>query len=342
MIICFSCSKSDPVIPSFEASLTLDENIDRFVESLIDENAPGLSLLVRHDSQLIIKKNYGLADIGNDVKVSSDTPFYLASVSKQITAMTTVLLKEEGKLSYEDSIRTYFPQLPVSWSPITIHDLLTHRSGIFDYLSDLNYYKAGLTNDEVFQEFLNQEILEFEPGSRYEYSNSGYLLLAMLTSQISGTPFNEFVQQNIFDPLNMSNSVVFDVTTNTIQGRARGYKSNGDLDDYEILTQGDGGIFSTVNDLDRWEQSFYSNELVSDESKEHIFTSYSNDNYGYGWAILKWEDKDWYLHQGGLNGYSTLIARFPEDRISIIILSNGSYDWIGTLHNEIAQFLLQN
>ena len=172
--------------------------------------------------------------------------------------------------------------MPDSWSSITIHHLLTHRSGLFDYLNDLGWYAPGLTNERVLNDLINYEQLEFEPGSQYDYSNSGYALLAIITARVSGKPFPDFVADEIFTPLNMSNSQVFDESQPNIPERAIGYESDGQLQDYELLTMGDGRMFSTANDMDKWEQSFYSNQLISEESKELIFTDHHSDGYGYG------------------------------------------------------------
>ena len=333
------CSDDD-VLPEFNSSLDLSENVDQFIATYVDDQSPGIAIFIREGDQVLVNQGFGLADITRKSPVHSETPFYLASVSKQITAMTTMLLEERGKLNYQDTILTYIPQGPDSWNGITIQHLLTHRSGIPDYLNDLDWYSPGLTNDDVLQRLIALNELEFKPDTKYEYSNSGYLLLAVITAHISGQPFQTFVRENIFDPLGMSNSLAYDESAPEIRDRAIGYQANGKLNDYELLTMGDGGMFSTTSDMDKWEQSLYTDTLVSLESLQKAFTSYHSDGYGYGWAIGQFKGLLWYSHDGGLNGYRSSISRFPQKEISIIILSNGSFDWIGKLHDEIINHML--
>ena len=339
LILCYlfllGCSKDENLHPDFDGSLTLEQNVDAFVGNYVKGDSPGISIQVRRGSEILLKKSYGFANIQDQSPVTENTPFYLASVSKQITAMTTMILAERGQISYENPISTYLNEVPDSWSEITIHHLLTHRSGLADYLSDLNWYSTGLTNNKVLQDLIVYEQLEFEPGTKYEYSNSGYTLLAIITERVSGKAFQEFLKDEIFDLLNMNRSLGYDVSRPSVPGRAIGYTNSGQLDDYELLTMGDGGLFSTINDLDKWERSFVNNDLVSELTKLRAFTSHHSDGYGYGWVVGEVGGATWYSHGGGLNGYRTFISRFPAQDFSIIMLSNGTFDWLGALHDEI-------
>lgn len=324
----------------FNPESTIEQNVDQFVSNYVKDKAPGISILVKRGNESLLKKSYGFADLASSLKVTENTPFYLASVSKQITAMTTMILAERELISYDTSITRYLNEVPDSWSEITIHHLLTHRSGLPDYLSDLDWYAPGLTNNEVLEDLIEYEQLEFEPGSKYEYSNSGYTLLAIITARISGKGFHEFVKDEIFDALGMNQSIVFDESGPVIAGRAIGYSNNGNLNDYELLTMGDGGMFSSINDLDKWEQSFAANELVSELTKSRAFTDHHGDGYGYGWVINEVKGMTMHHHGGGLNGFRTLISRFPSSEFSIIMFSNGSFDWLGDLQDQIIKTYL--
>ena len=335
-----SCSIGEEEYPEFDDKLELAQNVDKFIRSYVNENGPGISILIKKDRKPILKRSYGYSNIKTKQKVSSDIPFYLASVSKQFTAMSIMLLQEKGKLDYSDPISNFLEEAPPLWSDITIHHLLTHRSGIPDYLNDLGLYRPSLTNQDVLQDLLKIKDLEFEPGSKFDYSNSGYMLLTIIASRVSGIPYHEYMKINVFDKLGMNQTLVYDESKPEIPGRAIGYYSNGDLRDYNLLTTGDGGMFSTIDDLDKWEQSFYDNLLINEETKEMAYTSYESDGYGYGWGIRKLEAYDHYAHGGGLEGYRSLISRIPAKDFSVFILSNGSYDWIYHLRNEIIRVYL--
>ena len=339
-VFTFSCTDNEDEYPKFDVTIDLEQNIDRFIQKYVDQDSPGISLLVKKGGTVVLKKSYGLANIEEGLPITSDTPFYLASVSKQFTAMAIMILQESGKLNYNDPISDYIPEVPQEWSEITIHHLLTHRSGIPDYLNDLEWYRSGITNREVIEDLVKIIELEFEPGTKHDYSNSGYLLLTEICSRLESSPFHEFMEENIFDSLGMSRTLVYDESKPKNSGRAIGYRSDGELRDYDLLTTGDGGMFSTINDLEKWDQSFYDDLLISAETKRLAYTSYESDNYGYGWGIRKMEDYEHYAHGGGLAGYRTLISRIPSKEFTVIILSNGSYDWIYQLRNEIVRVYL--
>ena len=335
LLVAFLRCTEPPSYYEFDPALEIGQNVDSFVNSLIAEHDPGMAILVRKDGEIILSNEYGMADIDQDIPVSQNTPFYLASVSKQFTAMSIMMLEERGLLSYNDPVNTYIHEAPKAWDDISIHHMLTHRSGIPDYLNDLDWFEPDITNQQVLQKLLQQPDLEFIPGEKYDYSNSGYMLLTEIVSRVSDQPFHKFMLDSVFTPLGMGQTLVYDTSKPHIQGRAIGYRSNGSLRDYNLLTMGDGGMFSTIADLDRWEQSFYSNALVDESTKQKAYTSYESDGYGYGWGIREVDGVMSYGHGGGLAGYRTFIGRVPSKKFSIIILSNGSYDWIGALRERI-------
>ena len=301
-----------------------------------------MAVAVIRDGKLVHSKGYGLADIDTGIAIRPDTPFYLASVSKQITAMAVMILVERGKLSYDTRLVDYFSEAPVHWRTITIDHLLTHRSGIPDWFRLMGPRdRSGFTNDDVFDLLLQNAALEFTPGEQFKYSNSGYVLLAMLIESVSGQPFHVFVKENIFDPLGMTDSLVYDQTRPDVPGRARGYRHTNDgfvLDDYDLLTTGAGGMFSTAEDLFKWDQALYTDDLVGHATIERAFTG--TPHYGYGWFIDEYEGMKRLSHGGGLAGFRTYIVRIPDAKFSVIVLSNGSFKGLDGLIDEIAYLYL--
>ena len=322
------------------ASLKLDSLISVKTENI----SPGFAVLVIKDGKKIYNKGFGFADLQSKKKINSNTNFYLASVSKEFTAMAIMILNDRGKLNFDDKIRKYLPGFPAYGKDVTIRNLLTHTSGIPDYYSLLGYKHnfAGITNKDVWDLLLKQDSLNFKSGSKYEYSNSGYLLLSLIVENITKVPFNEFMKKNIFDKLNMKNTLVFTPGNLKIYNRAVGYTkdSTGNYikDDYDQFTTGAGGIFSNTNDLFKWDQSLYTNKLVKRSTLTEAFTkqklSNGNDiDYGFGWMIGSFKDGDlkgvnYIYHTGALDGFRNLIFRIPKLHFSYIVLSNSGEDLV--------------
>ena len=290
-----------------------------------DENFNG-TILVSQQGKPIYKNAFGYGDKANNLELDETSVFYLASLSKQFTAMAIMILKEQKKLTYEDKLSTYFPSFPGYANAITIQHLLTHTSGIPDYFK-LGINKKGLTNNDVIKALSKQKKLDFKPGKKYSYSNSGYLLLSQIIEKTAGVPFHEFMETNIFKPLNMNSTLVYTKSTAAIKNRAIGYNAEGELDDYEILTTGDGGMFSTLADLHLWDQALYTEKLIKKSTLEDAFSSAVLNNgelanYGYGWNISKKEKTKLVYHAGGLAGYRSFIMRNISNHSGYIILTN--------------------
>ncbi len=283
-------------------------------------------ILVSQNSKPIYKSAFGFADKNNNRMLNESSVFYLASVSKQFTAMAIMILAEENKLSYNDNLSFYFPEFPEYADSITIKQLLTHTSGIANHYR-FGIYKKGLTNKDVKELLVKQEQLDFSPGDKYSYSNGGYVLLALIVEKVSGMPFHKFMEANIFKPLEMNNTLVYDESAPKIENRAVGYNQSGELDDYEIFTTGAGGIFSTIDDLFLWDQALYSEKLIRESTLEEAFTraklnNGESINYGYGWGVSGKDRRKVVQHSGGLNGYRTFIKRNLYNKSGYIILTN--------------------
>lgn len=283
------------------------------------------TILVTQNGKKVYSNALGYADKNNNRKLNKTTSVYLASVSKQFTTMAVMILKEKGKLSYNDPLSKFYPEFPEYASTVTIRHLMNHTSGIPDHYR-LGIYKPGLNNMDVFNTLLKQK-LDFKPGERFSYSNGGYVLLAMIVAKVSEQPFHEFMKANIFEPLGMKNTLVYDESKPKINDRAVGYDANGDLDDYNIFTTGAGGMFSTIDDIHLWDQALYTEKLVSKTTLEEAFKPAKLNNgeytqYGFGWGVLDKEGKKTVQHSGGLAGYRTFLRRNLYDNSGYIILTN--------------------
>jgi CubicO group peptidase (beta-lactamase class C family) len=259
-----------------------------------------------------------------------------------------MLLKEAGALSYEDRLGDFFPDFRPAAHPITLRHLLHHTSGLPDYLNEpLVQDATHITNRQVMA-LLAHHDPKFPPGEQWEYSNSGYTLLATIVERISGQPFHQFMEAQIFGPLGMTNTRVYDESRPPIPGRARSYRSEGKrhcLVDYHLLTTGDGGIFSTIEDMARWDQAMYTEQLVKTATLEEAFTSGRlNDGslcgYGFGWQHGQLRNLKTLYHGGGGCGYLTWILRIPARRFTVIALSNGGKAWLGKISERMAEMYL--
>ena len=302
-------------------------------------------ILVKQAGETIYEKAWGLADLRDGRKLTTDTAFYLASVSKQFTAMGVMLLVERGQLSFDSKLSEFFPEFPAYADDVTVQDLMTHTSGIPDHFRLLDGGADRLTNRQVLEALTAVPELDFEPGTRFSYSNGGYVLLAMIIAKAADQPFPEFMKENIFEPLDMDRTLVYDESRPEIVNRAVGFDPYGGLDDYTILTTGAGGIYSTVGDLSKWDDALYGDKLISPATLERAFSpTRLNDgevsDYGFGWGIRTIDGRKIVGHSGGLNGFRTLIMRDLERRNAVIMLTNfGDTMDFGELSRQIAAIL---
>ncbi len=318
-------------------------------------NSPGCALGVIKDGNFIYKRGYGMANLDYNIPISPNTSFYIASTSKQFTAMSIALLAREGKISLDDDIRKYLPEIPQYQSPITIRHLVYHTSGIRDYL-DLTglagRHTEDVNTDDDFIKFIaRQKNLNFKPGERYLYSNSGYFLLSQIVKRASGKSLRVFADENIFKPLGMVNTRFQDDRSEIIKNRATGYfprKGGG----FSVLITnfdgvGDGGLFTSVEDLLLWNQNFYNNKLAGGADLiNNLFTTGTLNNgekTDYAFALMTSDYKGLKIisHGGSFNGFRAEMLRFPEQKFSVICLCNlGSVDATG-LATKVADIFLE-
>jgi len=307
---------------------TLEEQIDEYISPYIQMERFSGSILVAQKGEKLLSKGYGMADYEHTVPNTPNTKFRLGSLTKQFTAMAIMQLQERGLLNVADPIINYLPDYPEEEGKmITIQHLLTHTSGIPDFtqLSDFQKTKKlPSTIEETIARFKDKE-LEFSPGEKYSYSNSGYILLGAMIEKVSGQSYENFLQENIFQPIRMADSG-YDHHRTVLQDRAAGYvlsdegMNNADYIDMSV-PHGAGALYSTVEDLYLWDQALYTEKLVNRKTMQKIFTPFK-ESYGYGWKIDNHFNHKAITHQGGINGFATHIARYPEDDVCIIALAN--------------------
>ena len=311
-----------------------------------DSASPGCTIGIVYQGDLIYKKGYGMADIENQIKNSPDKLFDIASTSKQFTAFCILLLEEQGKLSIDDKIRKYIPELPECYDHVLIKHLLTHTSGIRDHyaLMDLtgikeissekqNWANHNYNEKVVFDILLKQNELNFPPGTYYQYCNSGFYLAGKIIERISGLSLGEFYKNNLFTPLGIKNTFLYDESTfyhkNRTMGYSRtkeGYRRN--LIKYE--TYGDGQIMTNIYDLFIWDKNFYNNKLGKGDQKiiDKMYTrGQLNDGESVdysvgGLEVSKYKGLDVVDRMGGTQGICSDIVRFPNQKFTVICLSN--------------------
>lgn len=294
-----------------------------------DGAVPGASLLVVSNGTPIVRRAWGLADLESRVAVTPRTNFRLASVTKQFTAAAILLLAEDGKLSLTDHVRKWLPSLPPALDSVTIEHLLTHTSGIVDYEDVIpRGTTAQLHDADVLRLLESQDSTYFKPGSRYQYSNSGYSLLALIVGRASGKSFATFLRERIFTPLGMTNTVAYEEGISTVANRAFGYTMKDGSwarKDQSVTSAvlGDGGIYSSIDDLAKWDAALYDSRLLSNESRRLAFTSHTTTDkpdvkYGFGWRISG--ETVW--HSGETSGFRNVIVRYPARRLTVVILTN--------------------
>jgi len=292
---------------------------------------PGAALLVLRDGKPVLRKAYGYADLEHGVAATPATNYRLASISKQFTAAAILLLAEDGKLKLDDSVRRWLPSLPASDQGITIHHLLSHASGLIDYEDLMPPGTTRQLNDGDVLRMLSAETRSyFAPGTGYRYSNSGYVLLGLIVERASGQRLPDFLRRRIFKPLHMDHTLLREPDGPQPEHRAYGYSEQDGRwvrtdQDLTSATRGDGGIYSSIDDLARWDAALYDSRLLKDASRHLAFAALNHvtgeadvDAYGYGWRIhgeVRW-------HSGESIGFRNVIVRWPKQRLTVILLSN--------------------
>lgn len=334
---------------SFAVAVHADKIDDYIQKQMQWQHIPGLSLAVVKDGKIVKAKGYGLANIELKAPATPETVYQLASVTKQFTATAIMLLVQDGKIGLDDKIGQYVDKTPDSWKEITIRHLLTHTSGIKDYLNELRENSRQDTTPEKIIGLVTGLPLNFAPGEKWSYSNTGYVLLAMIVHKVSGKPYDLFLGERVFKPLGM-NSTRRSSLDDVIPHRAGGYVWNGSRWQNSIYLNptlwdnGDGGMLSTVLDLAKWDAALYGESVLKDSTKQQMWTAVKltagkDFNYGFGWGLDKVRGHRLISHSGGRPGTSTNFSRYVEDKLSVIMLTNTGAN-IPRLCAGIARFYL--
>jgi CubicO group peptidase (beta-lactamase class C family) len=315
------------------ASGEITSDLDAIASSYYPETEPGAAVLVMKDGQVLLRKGYGLADLEQELPIEPDMVFRIGSVTKQFTAAAILLLEEEGKLSIQDDLRKFLPDYPPSDRTITLEHLLTHTSGIRSY-TDMGAFWEKQREDASVDElvaFFRDEPLGFEPGEKYAYNNSGYVLLGAIIEKVSGKTYEAFLREKIFEPLGMTQTS-YESASRIIPRRAQGYSAaNGGFQNAEYLSMtlpySAGALLSTVDDLAKWDRALYGTGLLSQASLDKWWKPFALSNgesthYGFGWSISSYQGHRVVGHGGGINGFTCHLLRLPEDRVFVTVLTN--------------------
>jgi len=292
-------------------------------------DVPGASVLVLRDGEPVVRAGYGMSDMEAHTPATATTNYRLASVTKQFTAASILLLAEDGRLKLDDRVRKWLPSLPKAAEPITIRHLLTHTSGLIDYEDVIpETFKPQLHDADVLRLLESQDRTYFKPGSSYRYSNSGYALLALIVERASGRTFATVLRERIFQPLGMSNTVAYEEGISTVSNRAFGHTQeqgrwNRTDQSQTSAVLGDGGIYSSIDDLAKWDAALYDGRLLRTNSLQAAFTpaTHTDDpevEYGFGWRITG--ETLW--HSGETVGFRNVIVRYPKRHLTVVVLTN--------------------
>lgn len=324
------------------------DKVDDYIQGEMKKRQiPGVSVAVVREGKVLLAKGYGAANVEHATPATADTVYELASVTKQFTATAIMMLAEEGKLALDDKITKHLTGLPTAWENVTVRHLLNHTSGIKSYTSVANFFsfaRKDFTQDEILQ-LVAKDPLEFQPGEKWNYNNTGYFLLGMIVEKVSGQTYEAFLKARIFQPLGMNSSRLNNFQE-IIPNRAQGYalKNNRMVNcDYLSPTQpfSAGALLSTVSDMAKWDAALYTEKLLKKSSLDAMWTETKladgkMQDYGFGWSVGKHRGHKMIGHSGGINGFSTHISRFVDDKLTVIVLANSESANAGMLANGIA------
>jgi CubicO group peptidase (beta-lactamase class C family) len=330
------------IAPQLGADVSASDNktakeIDAVMSEIYKPGEPGAAVIVRRGGRTIIRKGYGLADLELGVKVEPDMVFRLGSITKQFTAVAILMLAEQGKLSLQDEIGNYLPDFPTGDNKVTIEHLLTHTSGIKSYTNMeewLQMWRKDMTPQEIIA-MSKDKPFEFAPGERWNYNNSGYVMLGAIIEKVSGKTYEEFIKTHIFEPLGMSHSH-YGSSERVIPRRIPGYqKGNEGIINapYLSMTQpyAAGSLLSSVDDLVLWNDAVFAGRLLKKEWLDKAFASYKlasgeSTGYGYGWFISDLRGHRCIEHGGGINGFTSYAMALPEDKVFVAVLTNSAIE----------------
>ena len=314
------------------------------------QHIPGLSLLVVRGGKIMKAEGFGLANVELQVPVKAETIFQSGSVGKQFTATAVMMLVEEGRVGLDDPLTKFFPNAPQSWRDVTVRELLSHTSGFGDYPKNFNFRKDW-TEDELLK-LVESIPLAYPPGTKWEYSNFGYLTLGILLHRVTGEFYGDFLQQRIFQPLDMRSTRIIS-EADIVPNRAAGYRLvKGEIKNQEwvapkVNTTADGSLYFSILDLAKWDAALYTEKLLKKSSLDLMWTPVKLKNgqqnkghYGFGWFIDERNGHRCIHHDGSWQGFETAIDRYVDDQLTVVALTNLSGAEPGKITQHVAELYL--
>ena len=314
------------------------------------QHVPGVALLVARNGEIVRAQGFGFSNVELQVPVKPETLFQSGSMGKQFTATAIMMLVEEGKIGLDDSITKYLPEAPGTWKAVTIRHLLTHTGGFTDYPKDFNFRK-DYSEDELLK-IVSAMPLAFPPGTKWSYSNLGYLTLGILIHRVTGNFYGDMLQARIFRPLGMQTTRIMS-EADIIPNRAAGYRLvKGELKNQEwvspvLNTTADGSLYFSILDLAKWDAALYTEKLLKRSSLDQMWTVVKLSNgqpnsghYGFGWEITNSHGHRLIDHDGGWQGFKTQISRYVDDKLTVVVLANLTEADPGKIAEHVAELYL--
>lgn len=325
----------------------LSAQVDEFVAAeMKSQQIPGVSLAIVKDGKPVLVKGYGLANVEHNVAVKPQTVFQSGSVGKQFTAMAVMMLVEEGKISLDDPLAKYFEGAPESWQKIKVRNLLTHTSGLPDYTDEMVDFQKNYSEADLV-EYAKKLPLQFEPGEKWKYSNTGYVLLGVIIHKASGQFYGDFLHDRVFVPLGMTTARIIS-ERDIVPNRAAGYeRKNGELKNQDwvspsLNTTADGSLYLTSLDMIKWDAALRERKLLKPSSYDQMWTGMKlNDGkdsgYGFGWFVSKKDGKLFVEHSGSWQGFESYIGRWEGDGLTVILFCNLAHVKPNKIGHEVAK-----
>jgi D-alanyl-D-alanine carboxypeptidase len=316
-----------------------------------EHRVPGMSVVVYKDGEPIAERGYGFANLEHSVHATAETVYQVGSLTKQFTAAAIMLLIEEGKLALTDGVSRHLPEAPATWSQVSVHHLLNHTSGIPSYtklIPPVLRMDQGLRPDEVFQKVAALP-LDFQPGEKFEYNNSGYLILGLIIERVSGQPYGKFLESRIFKPLGMSSTMIYD-WLQIIPNRGAGYVvKDGKWENAPVISMSAafsaGALMSNAKDLAVWAEALRAGKVLKPESLDLMWNASMLKSgvvapYGFGWAVQTRGRVQEISHGGAIVGFSSYILLYPREQLTVVILANTPGSFTSKIARQVARLYL--
>jgi CubicO group peptidase (beta-lactamase class C family) len=342
------------IVPSQAFAQTvpaISDQVSTYVRAEMQkQHIPGAALLVSRAGKIVQAQGFGLSNIELQVPVKPETVFQSGSVGKQFAATAVMMLVEEGKVALDDPITKYFPDAPATWKEVTVRELLSHTAGFGDYPDTFDYRKDWTEAEEL--KLIESIPLAYPPGTKWEYSNLGYVTLGILIHHVTGEFYGDFLQQRIFHPLDMQTTRIIN-EADIIPNRAAGYRLvKGELKNQEwvapmVNTTADGSLYFSILDLAKWDAALYTEKLLKRSSLEEMWTPAklkngqpNKEGYGFGWSTGDRHGHHVISHNGSWQGFETAIARYVNDQLTVVVLTNLAEAKPGAIAAHVADLYL--